>query len=207
MDTLPHEIISIIVLMVAKLVTCGGMLRTVCKEWKDIIDMKYNKPYLSTVNFITTATTVEWARNNGCCIKWICRRVSRSGKLEVLQWVHDEGYNWDLLVVCRRAAEHGSLNILKWLHANGFTDYHKWLCLWAATFGHVPILEWAYDNYFGRTKDDLYLAACHHNQLAVLKWLHEKKHPVWDKALLMSRAKTYKYLHIIQWIDEECSES
>jgi hypothetical protein len=234
MNKLPYDIVSIIVLMICEKVKCSGILRTVCKEWKEIIDIKYNNP-INSMEWVTTVSAAEWARDHGCCMtsigrwsarignldmlkwskvnnipwkRWTCEIAAQGGHLEVFEWAHTEGCDWDELWVCMFASQHGHLNVLKWLNDNGYTRHNKWICVWAIQYGHLPAVKWAYDT-LGKPKYDLLWIACDYNQLEVLKWLYSnKKSPLWqDKALLMLHAKKKNYLHIVQWIDEECAES
>jgi hypothetical protein len=203
MDTLPPELLSIIVLMVAETIKCGGMLRTVCKEWKDIIDRTYDKPMMISNRWITTITAAEWASNNGCnlneiclwaikggyieVLKWVrsngipwpnkytCETAARYGHLEILQYAHSDGLAWSELWICVHASKNGHLHILKWLDSIGYIRYKEWACEWAAEYGHVHILKWYYKEYGELDGPRLHMEAFKNNQIEVLNWLHDMK--------------------------------
>ena len=59
---------------------------------------------------------IEW--DNFTCVE-----AARGGHLEVLKYVMEKGYYWDINVICFNAAEQGHIEILKWLVISNKRDF------------------------------------------------------------------------------------
>ena len=85
---------------------------------------------------------LQWAHSAGC--EWderTCQAAATGGHMEVLQWVRGHGCPWDH-TTCRGAAESGNLDMLQWARLNG-CPWEADTCDYAAAFGHLEILKWA----------------------------------------------------------------
>ena len=84
-------------------------------------------------------------RENGCpwdtSTSWA---AARSGHLEVLQWLRANGCPWNEST-CTYAAKGGHLEVLQWARANG-CPWDKYTCTQAAHGGHPEVLQWAHAN-------------------------------------------------------------
>ena len=72
--------------------------------------------------------------------EYLCEAAARSGQLEVLQALHENGTPWDFRT-CWAAARGGHLEVLQWARANG--------CPWddlTRYYATDEILEWAVVN-------------------------------------------------------------
>ena len=67
--------------------------------------------------------------------------ATNAGHLEVLKWLHENGYPWNE-DTCELAARHGHLGVLQWAHANG-CPWDEGTCAAAARGGHTEALAWA----------------------------------------------------------------
>ena len=81
-------------------------------------------------------------RENGC--PWdanTCSGAARGGNIEVLQWARANGCPWDKYT-CARAARGGHLEVLQRLRAND-CPWDEYTCHHAAYGGHFEVLQWA----------------------------------------------------------------
>jgi hypothetical protein len=74
----------------------------------------------------------------------ICAAAAKSGKLEVLQWLHVEGFAWSA-TTCAAAASTGNLQMLKFARDHGCAWDTATFCN-AASNGSVAILNYAHEN-------------------------------------------------------------
>jgi hypothetical protein len=119
MDSLPHELATIIVVLACKIESCAGLLRCVCPEWRDIIDQNNIIPKTSP-RWINTIAQIEYAvqsgyRGNVCkCIG--CRRVAKYNHLKILEWMRLNGMSYGRIY---NSARFGHYNMIEWIKANG----------------------------------------------------------------------------------------
>ena len=71
----------------------------------------------------------------------LCALAAQGGHLEVLKWLHENGYPWNE-DTCELAARHGHLGVLQWARANG-CPWDEGTCAAAARGGHTEALAWA----------------------------------------------------------------
>lgn len=136
---------------------------------------------------IMTVSRLSWAVSCGMSLwdmgRELCHEAARSGRLETLQWLCENGTEARMALLgsraapiydgstCAGAAAGGQLHVLQWLHGIGCRmdagTMHS-----AAAMGHVHILEWAHSNgaEWCRSACEA-AAAC--GQFDVLKWLHD----------------------------------
>ena len=82
---------------------------------------------------------LQWLREQGC--DWnegTCGGAAAGGHLDVLRWAVENGAPW-VPGNCRVAAYHGQLEALQWLRANG-CPWNRADCLESATSPEV--IEW-----------------------------------------------------------------
>lgn len=77
-------------------------------------------------------------------IELLAEYAASSGRLDLLQWVHENGYPWDHNT-CSKAAEHGHLECLIYARQNG-CGWNEQTTLLAAQNGHLNCLEYASEN-------------------------------------------------------------
>jgi hypothetical protein len=88
---------------------------------------------------------LQWLRENGCpWDEYTCHHAAEGGHLEVLQWLRANGCPWNAST-CGSAAEGGQLEVLQWLRANG-CPWDECTCAEAAGGGHLEVLQWARAN-------------------------------------------------------------
>ena len=82
-------------------------------------------------------------RENGC--PWdasTCSRAAQGWHLEVIKWARANNCLWDENA-CSEAAEGGHLEVVQWLRANGCGMWNEeFLCTGAAKGGHLEVLQW-----------------------------------------------------------------
>ena len=117
LEGLPRELTAA-VLRQPVLHGARGILRQVCREWRDILrhpdDVQTEKQEV-----VRTISLLAWARDNG--LPWdesTCSFAAFGGHLAVLQWARDKGCPWDE-ETCSYAAAGGHLAVLQWARDNG----------------------------------------------------------------------------------------
>jgi hypothetical protein len=126
--------------------------------------------------------------------EYLCQAAARSGHLEELKVMRENGCPWDRST-CWAAARGGHLEVLQWARANG-CPWDKEMCTWAAEGGHLEVLQWARAN--GCTWDEETCAgAAEGAHIEVLQWLRANGCP-WDHQTCW-RAAAGGHLEVLQW--------
>jgi len=89
----------------------------------------------------------EWQPWLGCWNPFgahTCKKAAEYGKLQALQWLRENGCDWDA-GTCAVAALNGHLSILQWARDNG-CEWNEKTCAAAACNGHLSILQWVREN-------------------------------------------------------------
>ena len=89
---------------------------------------------------------LQYLIENGC--EWNDYTVinaAANGHLSILQWAKEIGCSWNSVRICNVAAECGHLTCLKWARENGF-EWDCETCTIAAFNGHLSCLQWAREN-------------------------------------------------------------
>eukprot|EP00038_Savillea_parva_P025401 m.47521 g.47521 ORF g.47521 m.47521 type:complete len:143 (+) comp6893_c1_seq1:86-514(+) len=98
MDDLSTELLAQVLLQPA-LAQVSGLLRQVCRQWRDLLD--HRRPGASGRQTAPSAMVacvplMVWARANGC--PWdvrMCQHAAEAGHLDVLQWARANGCPWE----------------------------------------------------------------------------------------------------------------
>jgi hypothetical protein len=107
-------------------------------------------------------------REDGCpWDEWTCAAAARGGHLEAMQWARAKGCPW-VAWTCSSAAYCGHLEMLQWARANG-CPWDEFTCSDAAYRGHLEVLQWARANGCPWTKRTL-LMARHAGHLELANW-------------------------------------
>lgn len=113
-----------------------------------------------------------------CSVATICNRAAEYGKLEILEWAHKNGCQWNEMT-CAYAAYGGNIDILKWLRMND-CPWNEITCAKAALGGNFDILKWARKN--GCRWDEMTCTfAAAKGCLEILQWARENGCP-WNAA-------------------------
>ena len=97
----------------------------------------------------------------------LCEAAAKSGQLEELILLVENGWPWDEHT-CSRAAWGGYLEVLQYLHAIG-CPWDKWTCSEAAQGGHLEVLQWARANGCPWDEDTV-ICARRNRHLELLNW-------------------------------------
>lgn len=157
---LPVEILLIIFSNLTKNL---GILRMVCRDFRDLIDAEYGGEGKKTYNIemARSISLIQFALQlqpyNGVIYpvdEYICSRAASFGNLELIIWARDpltvkpRGITqipWDQ-ETCYQAARKGHLHVLAGIRnpdlAGGPCPWSSLLCEYAAQYGHLHILEW-----------------------------------------------------------------
>ena len=100
--------------------------------------------------------------------EFLCQAAARSGQLEELKLLHQNGCPWNKKT-CQGAAGSGHLDVLQWLRENG-CPWDEYTCKMAAEGGHLEVLQWARANDCP-WNEGMCLVAARGGQLEVLQWL------------------------------------
>lgn len=122
--------------------------------------------------------------------------AAKYGDMEVIKWMHQNGFEWNV-DVCSEAAAAGNLELLKYLHVNG-CPWEEFTCTVAAEKGHLKVLQYLHEEQCPWNKSTCSEAA-KHGHLEVLRYAHENGCP-WGSGTTMyaamdGRLETLKYAH------------
>ena len=128
------------------------------------------------------------------CQELLCQAAARSGQLEELKALRENGCPWDEMT-CVYAAMGGDLELLQWAR----THWCPWgveTCACAAKGGHLEVLQWLRANGCLWDKRTCSLAA-QGGHLEVLQWLRANGCPWSDSTCSM--AAEGGHLEVLQW--------
>ena len=163
--------------------------------------------------------------------KYFCKKVARTNKLELLQWIREEKKcEWDektsavaaeqgnLEMVkycvanqcaidafsCSNAAENGHLKCLKYLHEDVKAPWDCETANLAALNGHLHILEYLVEREYDKFDKSACSLAAEYGHLECLKYLHEEVKAPWDcEAVRMARE--FNHSECLQYLlDNDC---
>jgi hypothetical protein len=115
-------------------------------------------------------------------LRFFWYNASRYGRVEVMEWAHQQGYSavwnqqcdpWSSLGsrTCEKAAKYGQLYVLQWLRRYGCA-WNSDTCSAAALIGHLPILQWLREN--GCDWNEMTCCnAARYGHLTCLQWARE----------------------------------
>ena len=115
------------------------------------------------------------------------------GRLQVIQWLHQEELDHGTIEASAVAAANGHLEVLKWLHTNCpdmfCPDRMKDATSQSAAAGHLEVLKWLHQVRPADFSVSAMDRAAECGELDVVKWLHEHRQEgattdAMDKALL-----------------------
>jgi hypothetical protein len=160
--------------------------------------------------------------------KYFCKKVARTNKLELLQWIREEKKcEWDEKTIavaaeqgnlemvkycvanrcpidafsCSNAAGNGHLDCLKYLHEVAKAPWDWRTASWAALNGHLHILEYLVEREYDEYNEYACACAASNGHLDCLKYLHEDVKAPWDSRTA-SWAALDGHLHILEYLVE-----
>jgi hypothetical protein len=228
MTDLPTEL-WIHILNLPQLSSCGGILRMVCREWRDILCNRrdcetWKSEMVRSIDILKFAATLPKP------LPWnfsTCAHAVLGGHLEVLKWLRGVGdptrekCPWDFQI-CTYAAANGDLEMLQWLRIKHRTPRYFWntsTCAHAALGGHLKVLKWlrvedseegGNDNREKCSWDELTCAfAAEGGHLEVLKWargeddgdISDREKCPWDHRTRQYATRN-KHLKVLKWVKE-----
>jgi hypothetical protein len=119
--------------------------------------------------------------------------AAKTGHLQVLRWIHANGYPLDSHV-CSSAADGGHIAVMRWARSVGC----KWgtATIGAAWGGHFHILKWMNDEGCYKSVS-LCSSLAYTGQLHILKWARANGWP-WNEKTCLDAA-TKGHLKILKW--------
>jgi hypothetical protein len=112
----------------------------------------------------------------GCpCDAQGCAAAAAKGYLETVRFLHESGCLWDASTICSRAARSGSIELLQYLKQQG-CDFNEAVMSSAAEKGHTHMCQYLRAEqcpWDSRACE----AAAKFGQLDTLRWLHEQGCP------------------------------
>ena len=126
------------------------------------------------------------AKNRGYYDEELCEQAAKKGFLDILQYLHENGYSWNWKT-CKNAAKNGHLKCLKYAGENDCSFYSDLTSL-AARNGHLDILQYLYSLNFpwhGNTCSE----AARNRHLDCLKFARENGCP-WDASTCKSAVES-----------------
>jgi len=170
-ENLPTEVLILIFYFLSD---CDGLLLTVCRAWRNAVNIKNKNKGGHTFLHV----------------------VLQSPSL--LQWAVDQGGfsakpKWTYKYFMCKAHRGNHFETIKWLHAKG-QPLEQWMCESAASNGNLAELRWFVGNGC-LLRADLFSHAYQH--LDVVQWLHAEKCP-WDEGVC-ALAVANGYIKVLQW--------
>jgi len=100
----------------------------------------------------------------------ILEYAAKSGDLEIVRYLHENGCEWDTMA-CWSAANEGHLQVLKYLHENG-CQWNEHTFAAGVASGNMELLEYLYQNGCPWNESSC-TTAVQNGRLDILRWLHE----------------------------------
>ncbi len=193
MDTLPVELLSIILYLVDDSVVC----KFVCKLWASLVPVGVVGDYAGRLACRGHLGLLKWARKNGClCTCRLYLIAAEYGHINILQWVFGkERLAYHYYAVCFAAARGGRVDVLRWVSVCWSDGHYKMLCNYifmsrivrtAAKHGHLNVIIWVMNNGYQNlaqkidnrkanieSMHDAYIAASQHGHVHVLQWFKD----------------------------------
>jgi hypothetical protein len=202
MDILPYDLVCIVVLLACNIGKCAGVLRTVCHEWKTIIDHSNLHRPRTSVEWVVSVSAAEYAIQQGCLINdSILSNLVHKGYLDVLKYISSRSkyrWQWKNYYLCANAAAAGQLEVLKWLRSIG-CFWSLWTSQCASEKGHLEVLQWAQSNGCAWNEYGCD-AAARGGHLNVLEWSISNGCP-FRKETCINEATKNNHHHIIEYIN------
>lgn len=220
MEDLPTELVRV-VLLHPLLRDWAGLLRQVCRRWRDIVERR--QTHVRVVfggSDALYALTKPWSKNE------VALYAAEYAPLAVLRTMEASGTPFQAYTALSRAARTGDLALGKWLmrgdkhegphelHAilaaeHGHLEFVRWLhskgCPWttnafsmAIRGGHLDVLQWAHSHNLACNSSGVCREAARSGQLEVLQWAKAVGCP-WSAAT-SSDAALMGHLHILKWL-------
>lgn len=144
---------------------------------------------------------LDWLKQNGKVKSAAVWQTAASfGYLNVLQWLHADGYYNFTTITISMAACSGSLELVKWLREKQ--------CPWnvtttesAACGGNVELLEWLVMNGCPIDYDRCAYSASETGSLGILQWLNTNGYKITPP--LPAINASHGHLEVLQWMKEE----
>jgi ankyrin repeat protein len=127
------------------------------------------------------------------------------GRLEIVQWLHDDLGERRMGAAFEKAAQNGDLTMLKWLHERGCEGCTTSAMDGAARKGFLEVVKWLHSNRSeGCTKAAMDRAA-QNGHLDVVAWLHEHR-TEGCTTQAMDKAAGFGFLDVVKWLDSHRTE-
>lgn len=195
----------------------SGILRIVCKPWRDYLR---DRTQTSKFEIIKMPRLLNYSVCElGYGRDWVSPLIARHGTLEMLQRCPYPLRDMTLI----EAAEHGDLNMVRWLickgcritdatyaaaassgsigrleflHNQGQCELSPCTCIAAARAGHIHVLYWARRNRC-RWNGYVIAAAAGNGHLNIVIWAHENGCP-WNARVCPNAARG-NHFGILKW--------
>ncbi|RLN51051.1 hypothetical protein BBJ28_00013521 [Nothophytophthora sp. Chile5] len=130
----------------------------------------------------------------------VVQAAARAGHVHILRWLseNDEGRGeWQL--ASQSAALYGRLETIQWLHENRKDCWSTAVMNLAALKGHLDIVQWLHANREEGCTVEAMDEAASHGHLDVVRWLHENRQEgCTTKA--MDCATERGHLEVVKWL-------
>jgi len=132
----------------------------------------------------------------------VCAGAAFGGSLQMAQWLHEQGAEYESDVISSAAAQKGDMAMLKWLETQD-CDFTRQTFEAAALSGSVEVLEWLKKKGCRWNEDMMCETAAQEGHLDALKWLRNEGCPVNEStfvhAVLSNNVDVLKFLR-----EEDC---
>jgi hypothetical protein len=179
MDSLPVEIVDMILRFAARSSHMKIVCARVCKFW-----------YVIVSDAADQTIGLRYEKEMACVY------AAKHNHMNILQWLFHEGYEW-CKTNSHKVVKRCDLQTLRWLCIHKMLDAQA--ANFAARLGKLAIVEYLCDNYFV-DNEEVYTAAAEGGHLEVLQYLSTKKSFMPD--YVMDTAAANGHIHIVQWLAE-----
>ncbi|KAL7750305.1 hypothetical protein RI367_004077 [Sorochytrium milnesiophthora] len=126
-------------------------------------------------------------------------RAAATGRLPMVQWLHDNTHLNGTVVAMDVAVRQGRLDLVRFLHGNQPGSHSQQAMVLAAGGGFLDIVQWLHaTGHYACTAQAIDDAAAH-GHLHVVRWLHQNRHEGCTTAA-MDLAAASGYLDILKYL-------
>jgi len=198
-STLPIEIVSIILLLVAY----PQLVRRICKTWYELLREVPDNDNICDIAVANGELTVlKWARQQN--YPWsnnTAAHAAELGRIDILEWLQDNGcpiYNNAHAAACRN----GSMELLEWFHNNipVATSNIRMSIAHVAAKGDLDHVKWLVERGYSPI-ECIASKAARHGHLHILEWLHSiGKLSEISTNFICRKAARGGYMEVIEWL-------
>jgi hypothetical protein len=144
---------------------------------------------------------LRWLKEQGCNFgASTCKAAAARAHVHVLQFLHDEGCEWDK-TACSAATRNGHLSTLQWLHEHGCPWDDDRICDDAAECGSIEILMYLRQQGCEYNEQTI-ITAAESGHLETVRFLHESG-CLWDADTICLHAAEGNNIELLRYLKQQ----